>query len=37
MTSSLYDKLCCTARIGISARAHPQNAPTPEADLSSGA
>ena len=37
MTSSLYDKLCCAARIGISARAHPQDAPTPEADPSGGA
>ena len=37
MTSSLFDKLCCAARRGISARAHPQDAPTPEADPSSRA
>ena len=37
MTSSLYDKLCCAARIGISARAHTQDALIPEADPSSRA
>ena len=37
MTSSLYDKLCCAARMGISDRAPPQDAPTPEADPSSRA
>ena len=37
MTRSLYDKLCCAARRGVSARAHPHDAPTAEADHNSGA